>query len=235
VRIALNDNNLANASAYGSAAGADDQSLIAALRVRDEQAFVTLVERYHAALQRLALAYVADSAVAAEVVQETWLGVLHGIDRFEGRSSLCTWICRILTNTAKTRGKQERRQVPFSTLAAAEAGRDDPSVPPERFATDGPWPGHWTTAAEPRPWSASPEATLLADETRGCIRAAIGTLPEAQREVITLRDIEGWETTEVCVALCISEANQRVLLHRGRAKVRGALEAYFDGKAGRAQ
>lgn len=195
-----------------------------ALRNGDEDAFVSLVERYHASLVRLAQVYVRDRAVAEEVAQEAWLGVIRGIDRFEGRSSLKTWILRILVNTAKTRAVRERRSIPFSTLMPEG---EDPAVEPERFlALDHPrWPGHWS--APPATWQGIPEERLLAGETLERITEAIAALPGNQREVITLRDVEGWSSEEVCALLEISEGNQRVLLHRARSKVRRALEDYF--------
>ena len=181
---------------------------------------------YHASLLRLARSYVADRAVAEEVVQETWLGVIRGIEKFEGRSSLKTWIYRILTNTAKKRGVRERRTVPFSALLSA-GDSEDGVVDADRFLPDGNlWAGHW--ASPPSSWSSGPEERLLAGEARELIEATIATLPDSQRQVITLRDVDGWSSEEVCNVLDLSEVNQRVLLHRARAKVRQALEDYFD-------
>jgi RNA polymerase sigma-70 factor (ECF subfamily) len=208
----------------------DEQLLIAALRRGEDSAFVTLVDRYHATLVRLARLYVRDDGVANEVVQETWLAMLNGIQRFEGRSSLKTWISAILTNIAKTQARRERRMLPFSTLAAVEASEDDPAVPADRFATGGPYPNHWDTA--PQPWVMSPDDQVLSAEMHGIITSVLGTLPTAQQEVTRLRDIEGWTAAEVCAALSISAANQRVLLHRGRSKLRLAIEQYFTAKAG---
>ncbi|MGH3032969.1 MAG: RNA polymerase sigma factor [Gaiellaceae bacterium] len=198
-----------------------------ALRRGDEAAFVLLVERHHASLVRLAMVYVGDRAVAEEVAQETWLGVIRGIDRFEGRSALKTWIFRILANTAKTRAERERRSIPLSALAP---DTDEPAVDPERFLDPGHprWAGHWATP--PASWDGIPEDRLLAKETLGCIAEAIDALPGAQREVITLRDVEGWTSEEVCALLELSEGNQRVLLHRARSKVRRALEVYFESE-----
>lgn len=209
-----------------AAASDDDLRLVAALRAGDEAAFVGLVERYHASLVRLATVYVGDRAVAEEVAQETWMGVLRGLERFEGRAALKTWIFRILTNRAKTRGQREGRTVSFSALGGGPEA-DEPAVDPDRFLPpDHPqWPGHW--AAPLQSWGQSPEERLLSGETAEVIRAAIEQLPPAQREVITLRDVDGWASTEVCELLTITETNQRVLLHRARSKVRQALERYF--------
>jgi RNA polymerase sigma-70 factor, ECF subfamily len=200
---------------------ADERRLVEALRRGDEAAFEQLVRMYHASLLRVARLYVSSRSVAEEVVQETWVGVLNGIARFEGRSSLKTWIFRILTNTAKTRGIREGRSLPFSSLQGDDAS--GPTVDPERFRRPGDpiEPGAW--AAPPVPL---PEQALLADETLRIVEAAIEALPPAQRAVITLRDIEGWSSDEVRNALELTETNQRVLLHRARAKVRSALEEY---------
>jgi len=203
-----------------------DRQLVAALRNGDESAFARLIEMYHAAMLRLARSYVSDRAVAEEVVQETWLGVIRGIDRFEGRSSLKTWLFRILTNTAKKRGARERRTVPFSSLAGAGEEGDEGAVDADRFHPAGHlWAGHW--AAMPHSWGSAPEERLLAGEAREIIEAAIARLPESQRQVITLRDVDGWSSEEVCDLLELTEVNQRVLLHRARAKVRRALDDYF--------
>lgn len=211
---------------------AEELRLLAALRQGDEKAFAQLVERYHSSLTRLARLYVPSQAVAEEVVQETWLGVLQGLERFEGRSSLKTWIFRILMNRARTRGEREARMIPFSVAFSADGAPDEPAVDPERFLpADHPqWPGHWASA--PQPWNVSPEELALSAETRGLIESAIAALPPAQREVITLRDVEQWTSEEVCNALELSETNQRVLLHRARAKVRRALEVHLARSPG---
>jgi RNA polymerase sigma-70 factor (ECF subfamily) len=203
----------------------DEEALIAALRSGDEQAFAALVDLHTPALLRVARAYVPSRAVGEEVVQETWIAVMRGIDRFEGRSSLKTWIFRILTNVAMRRGSRERRSVPFAALAAAE-DTGEPSVDPDRFlsADHELFPGHWLFA--PTRWP-TPEEGLLSGETREVIVAAIEELPKAQRTVLALRDIEGWSSEEVSTALEISAGNQRVLLHRARARVRAAIEDYF--------
>jgi RNA polymerase sigma-70 factor (ECF subfamily) len=205
--------------------------LIEALRRGDETAFVTLVDRYHTALVRLAALYVPNRTVAEDMAQETWMGVIRGIGRFEGRSSLKTWIFHILVNRAKTRGEREGRTIPFSSLYRSDGEPDEPAVDPDRFLpADHPqYPGHWTSN-RPTSWNQLPEALLLSDETRSCIKAAVEKLPPAQREVITLRDIDGWTSEEVCDLLQISEGNQRVLLHRARSKVRGVLEQYLKAE-----
>jgi len=195
---------------------ADDARLVERLRARDEAAFAELVRRHNASLLRVARLFVPTAAIAEDVVQDAWLGVLRGIDRFEGRSSLKTWIFRILTNTAKTRGQREGRSIPFSALE--DEGTFEPTVERERFAGA----GHWATP--PRAW---PEERLLSNETREVIESAIERLPPSQRAVITLRDVEGWSADDVRNALELSETNQRVLLHRARAKVRRALEHYL--------
>ena len=208
---------------------ANEAALVAALRSGDEAAFAALFEKHHAALVRLAMIYVSDRAVAEEVAQETWLGVLQGLKRFEGRSSLKTWIFTILINRAKTRGQRESRSTPFSDLGQADSDSDEPALNPDRFLSPAEPPGpagHWKTA--PRSWDDLPEARALSRESGEVIRAAIATLPPAQRQAITLRDVEGFGAEEVCNILEISETNQRVLLHRARSKVRRALEQYFD-------
>jgi RNA polymerase sigma-70 factor (ECF subfamily) len=173
---------------------------------------------------------VPSRAVAEEVVQDTWEAVLKGIDRFQGRSSLRTWVVSILLNTARTKGERERRILPFSLLRRRdEEGRDEPSVPPGRFQDrDGEHPGGW--ARPPVEWE-SPERKLESDATRQVMLEAIAGLPPRQRDAITLRDILGWSAAEACNALGISETNQRVLLHRARSKVRSALEAHFASES----
>lgn len=206
-------------------AGADG-ALLDALRRGEEAAFTALVERHHGAMVRVARGFVPSREVAEEVAQQTWLAVLTGLGAFEGRSSLRTWIFSILVNRARTQGERERRTFPFSALARQEAGADDPSVDPDRFlGADSPWPGHW--ASGPRPFP-GPAERLLAAETRDVVRRAVDALPPAQRTVISLRDLEGWDAPEVCALLDITDANQRVLLHRARAKVRAALERHLE-------
>lgn len=199
----------------------DDAATLAALRAGDEATFTALVERYHPAMVRLAMAYVPSHSVAEEVAQEAWLGVLNGLQRFEGRSSLKTWIFRILTNIAKTRGVRESRSISFSSVFD-DVGREEPSVDPDRFAAD----GHWVLA--PLGWGDSPEDKLESAECQALLHATIESLPVNQREVIRLRDVLGFTADEVCNALEVSETNQRVLLHRARSRVRKALEGYFD-------
>jgi RNA polymerase sigma-70 factor, ECF subfamily len=198
-----------------------DAEIVAALKRGDQAVFAELVDAYSPGLMRMAMMFVRDRAVAEEVVQETWIAVLRGIDRFEGRSSLKTWIYRILMNTAKTRGQRESRSVPFSAAASA----DEPSVDPDRFLdANHRYAGGWMLG--PSEWQ-TPEEELLQGETREAILAAIDQLPEAQRAVITMRDVEGFPAEEVAETLGISDGNQRVLLHRARSKVRAAIEAHL--------
>ena len=206
----------------------DDDVLVDALLQGDGDAFAWLLDTYDAPLRRLARMYVATDAVAEDVVGDTWVAVIRGLERFERRSSLKTWLFRILMNVARTRGVREHRSVPFSSAAGALDEGAGPAVDPSRFLpVDHPQhPGGW--AAPPVPWDEKPESTLLAKETLAGIGAAIAELPPAQREVITLRDVEGWSAAEVCNALEISETNQRVLLHRARSKVRQACENLLE-------
>jgi len=198
-----------------------DAELIDAIKRGDEAAFAAMVDAYSPSLLRTARMFVRDRAVAEEVVQETWVAVLRGIDRFEGRSSLRTWIFRILINTAKTRGQREGRSIPFS----AAAHDDEAVVDPDRFlGPDHRHAGGWILG--PSDWP-TPEDELLQGETHEVILRAIDQLPDAQRAVITMRDIEGLPAEEVVEALGITDGNQRVLLHRARSKVRTALERYF--------
>ena len=196
---------------------------MAALRAGDEEAFRTIVREWHPSLVRVAQIYTPSRAVAEEVVQETWLRVLGALDRFEGRSTLKTWVFRILVNTAKTRAQRERRTIPFSALQDV-ARVPEAAVEPERFLPDDDplHPGGW--AVPPREL---PEERMLAAETRERLAQAIAALPANQRAVISLRDIEGWSSDEVRNALDLSEVNQRVLLHRARARVRRQLEDYI--------
>jgi RNA polymerase sigma-70 factor, ECF subfamily len=209
----------------GSGPAADEAALVARLRAGDEQAFEALVSRHYATMLAVAQTYVRSRAVAEEVVQEAWLGLLQSLDRFEGRSSLKTWILAILVNKAKTRGVREARSVPFASLATEQS---EPAVEPERFrgADDG-FPGHWR--AYPGNWGAAPDIALEDRETLHVAMRAIAALPPAQQTVIRMRDVEGYSSDEVCEALEVSAANQRVLLHRARSRVRAELEAHLDG------
>jgi RNA polymerase sigma-70 factor (ECF subfamily) len=197
-----------------------DAALLARLRAGDEAAFMELVDRYGPLMLRIAMSHTPSRAVAEEVVQEAWLGVLQGLERFEGRSSLKTWMMRIVANRARTRGERERRSVPWSALEGAE----EPAVDPSRFRpeTDR-YPGGWWTP--PDSW---PEEQLLAAETLAKIQDAIAKLPPRQQEVILLRDVAGWDPGDVSAALELSEGNQRVLLHRARSKVRNEIEQYLE-------
>jgi RNA polymerase sigma-70 factor (ECF subfamily) len=224
---AIVQRNRAGSQEAESIASVEDMRMVEALQSGDESAFVSLVNRYHAPMLRLAMVFVPSLAVAEEVVQETWMGVFQGLDRFEGRSSLKTWLFRILTNRAKTRAQREGRSVPFSSLPEFNSDFPEPAVEPERFTgPDQQWPGGWITF--PSSWDEIPEERILSQETLTRIQEAIDALPPGQREVITLRDIEGWPSDETCNLLGVSEANQRVLLHRARCRVRRALEKYFE-------
>jgi len=214
----------------GVVAPADELLLIEQLRGGNETAFVSLVDRYAPAMLRLAMIYVRVWAVAEEVVQEAWVGILESLHRFEGRSSLKTWMFHILTNCAITRAQREGRSIPFSSLPDLDTDLDEPAVDLDRFLpADQQWAGHWVSF--PSNWQEMPEERLLSQETRACLEQAIEALPPSQREIIVLRDIEGWTSEETCRFLSISEVNQRVLLHRARSKVRGALEKYFEEEA----
>ena len=196
-----------------------------ALCAGDERAFRKLVGAHHATMVRVAAGFVPSRAVAEEVVQDTWLAVVNGVASFEARSSLKTWIFTILVNQARSRGEREQRTTPFSSLARGAADDAGPTVDPDRFLTEGEWVGHWSRP--PQPFDPT-SAHLEDNETRRVVEEAIATLPVNQQRVVWLRDVEAWGAHEVCEALGLSEANQRVLLHRGRAKVRAALEPHFD-------
>lgn len=201
-----------------------DAVIVARLRDRDEAMFTVMIDAWSPGMLRAARSYVADEHAAQDVVQEAWLGVLRGIGGFRERSSLRTWIYRILINCAKTRGVRDSRTVPVSSLAPT-AEDYGPTVDPARFGgPDDPYPRHWRD--EPLAWP-SPEDETLAAETRRHLGAALAALPDRQRIVVTLRDVEGYNGNEVCDLLTISAANQRVLLHRGRAALRTALENYL--------
>jgi RNA polymerase sigma-70 factor, ECF subfamily len=195
---------------------------VAALRIGDEATFRRLFAEHNRGMKHVARGFVSSDAVAEEVVQETWLAVLASIDRFEGRSALATWIFSVLINQAKTHQARERRSVPLSSVAD---GTDDASVDPDRFQRgDEAWPGHWATP--PRPWQ-RPERRLLSLEVRDHLRSALAELPARQRLVVALRDVEGASATEVRDLLALSPENQRVLLHRGRSRLRALLEDYI--------
>ncbi|MBI2186410.1 MAG: sigma-70 family RNA polymerase sigma factor [Acidobacteria bacterium] len=207
-----------------SGAHAQDAALVKRLLDGDDAAFAGLVDQYHGRLLRLAMMFVSERASAEEVVQDTWLAVLTGLRSFAGRASLKTWIFSILTNRAKTRGQRDKRSVPFSALGD-RSGNDEPAVSPSRFSSSGRW------SVPPEQWDAeTPEQRLLRHETRTLIDQTIADLPAGQRAVVTLRDIEGLDAAEVCNILEISETNQRVLLHRARARIRTALEGHLRGK-----
>jgi RNA polymerase sigma-70 factor (ECF subfamily) len=215
------------ANPAGVVASVDDLYLVEQLRGGNEAAFEALVDRYATVMQRLAMVYVTAWVVAEEVVQETWMAVLEGLNRFEGRSSLKTWMFRILTNCAITRAQREGRSIPFSSLSDIDTYQPEPAVDADRFLpADHQWSGHWVSF--PAKWQQTPEDRLLSQETRARIDRAIEAMPPNQREIIILRDIEGWTSEETCTFLGISEVNQRVLLHRARSKVRGVLEKYFE-------
>lgn len=201
-----------------------DEQTLAALRAGDERAFRELFARSYPMMKRVARTYVASEAVAEEIVQETWMAIVTGLDRFEGRSALGTWIYSILTNQAKSHSARERRAVPFSCVAPSDA--EEPAVDPDRFQkNDEAWPGHWATP--PRPWQ-KPERRLLSLEARDHLKAALAELPDRQRLIVGLRDVEGHSAEEVCDLLDLSQENQRVLLHRGRSRLRSILEEYLD-------
>jgi RNA polymerase sigma-70 factor, ECF subfamily len=197
-----------------------EAALLAALRAGDERAFARLVDLHHAALVRVARRYVPTQEIAEDVAQEAWLGLLRGLDSFEGRSSLRTYLFRIVMNLARTRGVREARSVPFSSLVRDD--EDGPVVDAERFVqAPAPGAGHWLSPI--RPWSVSAEQIALSAELAQTVDEAIARLPETQRRVVTLRDVEGFDADEVCDLLGLSEGNQRVLLHRARTKLRQAL------------
>jgi RNA polymerase sigma-70 factor (ECF subfamily) len=198
-----------------------DSVVVARLRTRDESMFAALIDAWSPGMLRAARAFVADDHTAQDVVQEAWLGVLRGIDGFQERSSLRTWVYRILVNKAKTRGVRDTRTIPASSLDPDHG----PTVDPSRFrGPDDPYPGHWRSS--PPAWP-SPEDDAVAAETRRHLAAALAGLPTRQRVVVTLRDVSGHSSEEVCDLLSISAANQRVLLHRGRAALRAVLEQHW--------
>lgn len=201
-----------------------DRAVIDALRAGDESAFVAFASSHQASLLRLARMWVKNEALAEEVVQEAWLTMLESLDKFQGRSTLKTWVCGILVNVARARMRKEGRSVPVSSLEEP----DEPAVDPSRFSAPGvPWEGHWWPP--PNPFPESPEAHVLNRELRAGLEEAIGRLPPTQREVIVLQDIEGFRCEEVSEILGLTSTNERVLLHRARAKVRATLERHYEG------
>jgi RNA polymerase sigma-70 factor, ECF subfamily len=209
---------------------AQEQERLERLRAGDEQEFARILQRWSPAMLRVAACYVRGPAAAEDVVQETWLAVLAGLGGFEGRSSLRTWTFSILVNRARTYAVRDSRTVPMSELDGVEAG---PSVDPARFqGPDGQYPGHWTSAGSPKRWSVQPEDAALAEEVRAEISAALAGLPHRQRKVVTLRDVLGLSSDEACEVLGIAAPNQRVLLHRARARLRSALEDYCQPAGG---
>ena len=216
---------MAEPAVASAPARASDEQLVAALRDGDERTFRELYERSYPMMKRVARGYVASDAVAEEIVQDTWMAIVTGIERFEGRSALGTWMFSILTNQAKSHGARERRAVPFASIAPADV--EEPAVDSDRFQKDDEaWPGHWATP--PRPWQ-KPERRLLSLEARDQLKEALAQLPERQRLIVVLRDVEGLSAEEVCDRLELSQENQRVLLHRGRSRLRAILEEYLEG------
>jgi RNA polymerase sigma-70 factor (ECF subfamily) len=208
----------------------DESRLITRLRAGDEDAFATIVDGWSGTMLRVARSHVSTEASAQEVVQDTWLAVIKGLDQFEGRSSLKTWVFRILVNTAKTRGVREARSVPMSSVV--DVTDDGPTVDPSRFRpADDQYPQHWAPHGVPQRWEIDPAGELLRGEVRTLVADALETLPERQRTVVLLRDVQGCESEEVCEILGLSPENQRVLLHRGRARVRQVLEDYYRGES----
>jgi RNA polymerase sigma-70 factor (ECF subfamily) len=204
---------------------ASDERTVAALRAGDEGAFRELFARTYPMMKRVARGYVASDAVADEIVQETWVAIVTGIDRFQRRSALGTWIFSILTNQAKSHCARERRALPFSSVTPSDL--EESAVDPDRFQKDDEaWPGHWATP--PRPWQ-KPERRLLSLEARERLKEGLAQLPDRQRLIVGLRDIDGHSAEEVCDLLGLSQENQRVLLHRGRSRLRAVLDDYFDG------
>jgi RNA polymerase sigma-70 factor, ECF subfamily len=215
------------AQGAGTARGpaGDEEALVDRLRAGDAAAFEEVVTAWSPLMLRVARAHVSTGASAEEVVQEAWLAVIQGLGRFEGRSALRTWVLRILINIAKSRGAREARTVPWSAMG--ENG--GPTVDPARFRGAGEdWAGHWTPAGTPRAWEPLPEDAVLSAEIRALLVTALDTLPERQRAVVSLRDVHGLSAEEVCDLLGLTSANQRVLLHRGRARVRAVLERHYQ-------
>jgi RNA polymerase sigma-70 factor, ECF subfamily len=202
-----------------------DAEVLERLRRGDDQAFAELVDRWSPAMLRIARSYVSNAESAQDAVQDAWLGVIRGLAAFEGRSTLRTWVFTILVNRARTRGSREARTVPMSALSGDDSG---PTVDPARFrGPDDPYRDGWTPAGRPVQWEGQPEGRVLAGEALRLLEAALSALPPRQRVVVTLRDVQGMTSDEACDALGITAQNQRVLLHRGRAALRQALEEYY--------
>lgn len=214
--------------AFDRGGSSDGLALVRALHERDQAALASIVDKHSSWMLRSARMWVRSRAVAEEVVQETWLAALRSLDRFEGRSSLRTWLFTILANIARRQAIRERRSASFSDLLSDEVDSAvDDALTDRFFASTHPrWPNCWTTAVDA--WDTLPEEHLLAGETRSTIEKALEALPEGQRLVFSLRDLEGWTADEVCNALEVSDSNQRVLLHRARLRIRGALERYLE-------
>jgi RNA polymerase sigma-70 factor, ECF subfamily len=205
----------------------DESMLIAGLREGDETVFARLVDQHTPSMLRVARGYVPNHEIAEEVVQDTWIALLRGIENFEGRSSLRTWLFAVMINIAKARGVRERRDAD-AAIAAYTGGTVDPA----RFRTgEDSYPGHWKQGDEPSPFPETPEGSVLGNELVDVARRELDNLPERQRMVVTLRDMLGFDSSEVCEMLDISVANQRVLLHRGRAAVRQVLEDYLEDRS----
>jgi RNA polymerase sigma-70 factor (ECF subfamily) len=206
-----------------------EDDVLQRLLAGDERAFAEVVRSWSPMMLRVARFHVSTEASAEEIVQETWMAVVRGLEAFEGRSSLRTWVFRILTNLAKTRGVREARTLPMSALAP-ETVDDGPAIDADRFRpADDEWAGHWTSVGAPTSWP-TPERSAVGSEIRARVAEALARLPERQRLVVTLRDVHGMDSDEVCTVLGVSPANQRVLLHRGRAHVRAELEDYYRGR-----
>src|SRR4051795_9075516 len=212
---------------------AEQAELLGLLRAGDRNAFAELVDTWSPMLLRVALLHVSTRASAEEVVQDTWLAVIGQLDRFEGRSSLRTWVFRILQNRARSRGVHESRALPWSSAFADDPGMGGPTVDPARFrGPDDRWPGGWTPAGRPAAWEPPPEDAAVAAELRRELGAALAELPARQRTVVELRDVHGLSSEEVCDQLGLSPGNQRILLHRGRARLRARLEDVYRAAAG---
>ena len=216
------------ATSPGSSLSQEERSLIGRLRTGDEGAFDVLVNKHHSGLIRMALGHVADREVAEEVVQDTWMAVIEGLGRFEGRSSLRTWIFGILIHKAKDRGVREKRHTTFSAFESHNDDDDEP-VDPSRFQQSGEWAGHW--AFPPQPWDdQTPETLLASQQAVNAMNKAIESLPTTLKEVLILRDVEGVDAKEACEILKITETNLYVRLHRARERVRVAVESFLGGR-----